>query len=110
MKKISAFIVLLVLMFQTNAQYDIKLIDTNKVWSTADVYTAGGNSKYSFYHKFGGDTIINNQTYIKIYRSFEENMTEWELHGFIMEIDQKYYLRNLANEAGLAYDFDVQYW
>ena len=107
MKKLIFTFVFAGFLLSVSAQYNTELIDTTKRWSTADVYTAGGGSKYSFYHKFGNDTIINNQIYTTIYRSFEENMTEWELHGFIRETDQKYYLRNLANEVGLAYDFDV---
>ena len=34
-------------------------------------------------------------------------MTEWELYGFIREEENKYYLRNLVGEEGLAYDFSV---
>ena len=34
-------------------------------------------------------------------------MTEWELYGFIREEQNKYYLRNLVGEEGLAYDFSL---
>lgn len=34
-------------------------------------------------------------------------MTEWELYGFIRQEENKYYLRNLIGEEGLAYDFSV---
>jgi hypothetical protein len=34
-------------------------------------------------------------------------MEDWELYGFIKEEENKYYLRNLAGEEGLVYDFTV---
>jgi hypothetical protein len=34
-------------------------------------------------------------------------MTEWELYGFITQEENKFYLRNLLGEEGLAYDFSV---
>ncbi len=34
-------------------------------------------------------------------------MNEWELYGYIRQEENKYYLRNLAGEEGLAYDFDA---
>ena len=34
-------------------------------------------------------------------------MEEWELYGFIKEEENKYYMRNLAGEEGLVYDFTV---
>ncbi len=107
MKKLIFTFVFAGFLLYVSAQYNTELIDTTKRWSTADTYTAGGGIMYSFFNKFGDDTIINNQSYTKIYRAFDEFMTEWELQGFIRKVDQKYYLRNLANEVGLAYDFDV---
>lgn len=107
MKRLIGLSIFLVLVFYAYGQYNTELIDTTKCWSTADVYTGGGGNKYSFFNKFGSDTLINNQSYTKIYRAFDEFMTEWELHGFIRKAENKYYLRNLANEVGLAYDFNV---
>lgn len=34
-------------------------------------------------------------------------MEDWELYGFIKEEENKFYLRNLAGEEGLVYDFTV---
>lgn len=34
-------------------------------------------------------------------------MSDWELYGFIQKDGHKYYMRNLINEEGLVYDFDV---
>jgi len=34
-------------------------------------------------------------------------MEDWELSGFIREDENKYYLRNLAGEEGLVYDFNL---
>jgi len=107
MKRIISLSIFLVLIFYAYGQYNTELIDSTKHWSTADTYTAGGGIMYSFFNKFDGDTLINNQNYTKIYRAFDEFMTEWELHGFIRKTENKYYLRNLANEVGLAYDFNV---
>ena len=91
----------------SSAQYNSELIDTTKIWSTVDSYTAGGGIMYSYYNKFGGDTIINIFTWTKIFRAYDEFMTEWELQGFVREDNNKFYFRNLNNEVGLAYDFDA---
>lgn len=51
--------------------------------------------------------MINSSNYTKILRSYDEFMEDWELYGFIREEENKYYLRNLAGEEGLAYDFNL---
>ena len=88
------------------AQYNTELIDTTKIWSTVDTYTGGGGIMYSFFTKFSSDTVINNLTYTKFLRAYDEYMTEWELQGFIRQDGNKFFFRNLIGEEGLAYDFN----
>lgn len=51
--------------------------------------------------------MINANAYKKIIKSYDEQMEDWELFGFIIEQDNKYFMRNLVGEEGLVYDFDV---
>jgi hypothetical protein len=108
MKETTLVILLLGLIYPASGQYNAQLIDTTKIWSTANTNTGGGQSVFSFFHKFSGDTIINNNSYVKIYKSSDEFMSEWELQGFAREIEGGIYLRNMANELGLAYDFNLE--
>jgi len=107
MKKMILIFLLGVFFYPTFSQYNTELIDTTKIWSTVDTYTAGGGIMHSFYNKFGGDTVINSTTYTKVYRAYDEFMDEWELQGFVRQEDNSFYFRNLIDEEGLAYDFDV---
>lgn len=108
MKRILLFPFLLIFTFNLFGQYNSQLIDTTKHWSTVDEYTAGGGIPYSFYNKFSEDTLIGNVNYYKVYSSYDEFMTEWELTGFIRDNNDKVYLRNLNNDEGLIYDFGAQ--
>jgi len=66
------------------------------------------NYHVSYYVKFSGDTIINQLNYLKIWESIDENYLNWYHRGFIRsDTNGNIYLRNLLNEEGLAYKFDV---
>jgi len=108
MKKLIIAIILTGFVTSVSAQYNTELIDTTKIWSIANQPCPGcGGILYSFYIKLKGDTLINNSNYTKIFRAFDEYMDEWELYGFIKEEENKYFLRNLIGEEGLAYDFGI---
>lgn len=108
MKVIIISLLILGLSFSVRSQYNTQLIDSTKYWSIAHQPCPGcGGILYSYYIKFQGDTVINSSIYTKILQSYDEYMEDWELYGFIKEEEGKYYLRNLAGEDGLAYDFTV---
>ena len=61
------------------------------------------------HYKFLGDTIINGNDYKKVFCSQDSLKQNWVLYGFIREnvSTKKVWLRNLKNNEGLIYDFDV---
>jgi hypothetical protein len=108
MKKVILTFALLGFIIQANSQYNTQLIDSTKIWSILDQPCEGcGGEMYSFYLKVQGDTTLNDLNYTKIYQALDEYMLEWDLYGFIRQEESKYYLRNMAGEEGLAYDFSV---
>ena len=108
MKRRILLSILILLVINVSAQYNPQLIDTTKHWSIADQPCPGcGGILYSYYIKFQGDTLINSTVYTKVLKSYDEFMEDWELYALIREEDNKYYLRNLVNEEGLIYDFNV---
>jgi hypothetical protein len=108
MKKVIITCAFLGLLCTTLGQYNTQLIDSTKIWSILDQPCEGcGGEMYSFYIKVQGDTTISSINYTKIYQALDEFMTEWELYGFIREEQNEFFLRNMAGEEGLAYDFSV---
>jgi hypothetical protein len=108
MKKVIITSLLLGFFIQANSQYNTQLIDSTKIWSILDQPCEGcGGEMYSFFIKVQGDTTLNALNYTKIYQALDEYMLEWDLYGFIREEENKFYLRNMVGEEGLAYDFSV---
>ncbi len=114
-KKMKRFYFLLFLLLIICCSKDIKaqddyqsLVVENKMWSCGweiiDYYT-------SYWIKFSGDTIINDNNYKRIWMSSYSNTPDnWELHeGYVREdtIGKKVYFMNNDLEEGLIYDFDV---
>lgn len=61
------------------------------------------------HYRFEGDTTIQTTDYKKILLSTDSINQNWEIIGFIREdtIQKKVWLRDLENEEGLIYDFDL---
>lgn len=61
------------------------------------------------HYKFEGDTTIQTTDYIKILSSTDSINQTWETIGFIREdtIQKKVWIRDLENQEGLVYDFDL---
>jgi len=61
------------------------------------------------HYRFGEDTLVQSNNYKKILSSTDSINQNWEIIGFIREdtIQKKVWLRNLENEEGLIYDFDL---
>ena len=69
------------------------LIEENKTWNVlAVIITPPFDSSYStISYKLSGDTLINSETYKKLYSSTEEIPTNWNLYCFIREDAEKEY-------------------
>lgn len=61
------------------------------------------------HYRFEGDTIIQLADYKKILSSTDSINQTWETIGFIREdtIQKKVWIRDLENQEGLVYDFDL---
>jgi|BioPla2DNA2_1021312.scaffolds.fasta_scaffold10539_2 hypothetical protein len=61
------------------------------------------------HYRFEGDTIIQSTDYKKILSSTDPIDQTWETIGFIREdtIQKKVWMRDLENQEGLVYDFDL---
>ena len=105
--------ILLTLLFAVLVQFCFgqeyhKIVDTNKVWSIIDEYTAGGGQPYSQFIKFTTDTLIGSYNYKKVLRSSDSTQTVWSHIGFIREDSTaKVYYMNNSYLEGLIYDFNV---
>lgn len=60
------------------------------------------------YHKFYGDTVINDTLYKKVWISEEEDHENWYFFGtFIREENNRVYYREVFQNEGLIYDFNL---
>jgi hypothetical protein len=67
-----------------------------------------GNEYSTYSVKFQEDTIIDGYSYKKIWRSDEEDLSDWAFYGFIRENeDHQVYLKPPDYIEGLIYDFGV---
>ena len=106
-KKFLTLLFVVIVQFCYGQEYH-KIVDTNKVWSIIDEYTAGGGQPYSQFIKFTTDTLIGSYNYKKVLRSSDSTQTVWSHIGFIREDStaKVYYMDNSYLE-GLIYDFNV---
>ena len=109
MKKAVLIFVLAGFFFSANAQDDLQIVDPGKMWSYLDHTNFPPWYNKTYYHKFMGDTIIDQLTYMKVWQSEDEDYQYWEPHGFIRseENGDVYYLDKFFY-GGLIYRFDVQ--
>lgn len=110
MKKVGIILLLILSFSFVFGQNDLQIIDTAKTWSS----WRGGSwlppeYRISSYHKFQEDTLINQKYYKKIWETLDEQQLNWELKGFIRsDTNGDIYARDLLNEEGLIYKFNVQ--
>ncbi len=104
-------LVLFVFSFFTSiqSQNSLELVDQGKMWSYFE-HSAGGPPGYNvtFYHKFEGDTVIDQFYYYKVWEATDELYQNWYPYGYIRSDweGSVYYLDNLFN-GGLIYKFNV---
>jgi len=107
MKKMILILLLGTFFYPAFSQYNTELIDENKLWTTINASCMPGWHT-SEYHKFEGDTLINDTTYTIVWQSNIESQESWYIKGFIREDNQqRYYFRNNTGYEGMIYDFDV---
>lgn len=111
MKKSIITLLLSILASMTFSQIYYPVIEENKTWNVLAVaFQFPNDSSYStLSYKFTGDTIINSESYKKLYSSNEENPVNWNLWCFMREdADKRVWLRMVSEEAEfLMYDFSI---
>ena len=109
MKKKYLLFFIFFLFSKSHAQEFLPLLDTGKIWSTVDeyYYLLEMGPIISAHYVLKGDTVIDKDTYLKVYRTVDQYSTN-SLHGFIREDStHKVYFRNTNNGEGLLYDFNL---
>ena len=86
-----------------------QIVDSTKVWSNMQEFCHPDSSVYSTdYHKFHGDTLINDTLYKKVWISEDEDYENWNFFGtFIREENKRVYYREMFQNEGLIYDFNL---
>ena len=106
MKKIFLFLIIALSAQQLFSQ---QIVDETKIWSNMQEFCHPDSSVYSTdYHKFYGDTLINDTLYKKVWVSEDENYENWYFFGtFIREENKRVYYREMFQNEGLIYDFNL---
>jgi len=87
-----------------------EIVDTSKTWSIATVHCQPWGNAYSTQiYKFEGDTLVQDTLYKKVMISSDEFHETWDFFGaFIREENGRVFYRELYQEEGLIYDFNLQ--
>ena len=112
MKQILLISTFLVLVITGNSQDYHPLVRETNSWS---VVSGGFGSIMKVccvqinHYRFEGDTTIQTTGYKKILSSTDSINQTWETIGFIREdtVQKKVWLRDLNNQEGLIYDFNL---
>jgi hypothetical protein len=110
MKKVIITSVMLCYILILSAQSNLPIVDPAKKWTYMFYLFEPPWITYfdSYYTRFGGDTIINQIDYLKIWESGDDPPEIWNLKGFAREdTNGKVYFRSNNNDEGLAYRFDI---
>ena len=106
MKGVGLTVIILIFALQIMAQ---QIVDSTKMWSSMQENCLQFGTSYTTnYHKFHGDTIINDTLYKKVWVSENENHDNWYFFGsFIREENKRVYYREMFQSEGLIYDFNL---
>lgn len=114
MKKLTLILVFAGFFFFANTQNNLEIVDPGKMWSYTD-YGINPSPpldttyQFTYYHKFMGDTIINQFAYLKVWESWDVNFQSWTHRGYIRSDESgDVYFLNKFFIGGLIYRFDVQ--
>lgn len=88
------------------------LIEENHTWNVISVALVGPlpwDTTYStLTYEFFSDTILDGQSYLKLYKSNEENPANWNLWCFMREENKKVWMKpDLQSPEMLMYDFNA---
>ncbi|MFH2143751.1 MAG: T9SS type A sorting domain-containing protein [Bacteroidota bacterium] len=85
-----------------------EIVDTSKMWGTA-IHRLPSFTIITEYIKFNQDTVIDTNTYKKVFRSTDEFQSNWIPYGYIREaIDKKvFYRTDTSSQEYLIYDFEA---
>lgn len=89
------------------------LVGENKVWNVLNVYNNSIEPPFdtgyiTITYKISGDSVIDNVSYKKIYRTEEEFPVNWTFIRLIREDENKRVYLRMFNEDILYYDFSVE--
>lgn len=103
-------IILLFQLFIIQSIAQPSFIREDKLWSQVRYSSTEGYPYTTKYTKFEGDTLINGYTYSKVFESWDEDMMNWEMVGFIRETDtfSVFYCDKYDQTERLLYDFGMQ--
>lgn len=109
MKKVIITSVLVSFILILSAQSNLQIVDEAKQWTRLEyIFMGPMQFKWSYYIKMEGDTVIGPNIYLRLWESMEDPPVNWNLQGFAREDEAHYvYFRDLWEQEGLAYRFDV---
>jgi len=88
-----------------------QIVVENKIWSNVrEDCLPEGNIYTTFYHRFQGDTTIEDRQYKKVMIAEDELYQEWYFSGSFIREDsgRVYFMEYSDEEEGLIYDFNLK--
>ena len=116
MKNFYLITILILLACVANSQEYFNLIEENKTWNVMNVIVNYSPPNYvpdtSFStttYKISGDSVLNSNTYKKVYSSDEEFPVDWNYNCLIREDvnNKKAWIKNSSENERLLYNFSV---
>lgn len=116
MKKIYLISLLMIFAFVANSQEYFMLLEENKTWNVLNVmvYYSPPNpvpdtSFSTSTYKISGDSVLNSNTYKKVYSSDEEFPVNWNYNCLIREDtnNKKAWIKDSSENERLLYDFSI---
>lgn len=109
MKPIIRYCLVVICLSMPEYLFSQNFISEAKVWRIgAKIYSEPCCGHRNDAFRFQGDSTINDTTYVKLYESTDEFLTNWQLFGIWREtLDQKVYQRNYYGEEILMYNFSL---
>lgn len=100
----------ILLLFYTYTLTAQEIVNPSKLWSSMEEHCQPWGSTYSTdYLKFDADTLIGDIIYKRVWISEDENHENWNFYGaFIREENNRVYYRQMFEEEGLIYDFNLE--
>ena len=113
MKKVTIILLLLMGTINIKAQDYHPLVEDGKQWNVLFSYPwspPDPQHKYTDIYKIEGDTLVDGVPYKVMYATRNENLTGWNLWGFIRETEdgQVFSHRPSTSDEQLLYDFSME--